>query len=139
MEARVIIMQFLAHLTHVLQPLDAFYFRSLKQEIRRHKAYEEFKSVKTKWDIISFLEDPLYHASCKRVIKKSFVLSGTYPPRYKVECIMNKSKSIKEILSENLSSVDNPMESSIDSQPSDTRLIQYSQPQSSYVSNNCTS
>jgi len=115
-QARVIIMQFPAHLTHVLQPLDAFYFRSLKQEIRRHKAYEEFKSVKTKWDIISFLEDPLHHASCKRVIKKSFVLSGTYPPRYKVE-MYNEQIKIKEILSENLSSVDNLMESSIDSQP----------------------
>ena len=52
----------------------------------------------------------------------------------KWKCIMNKSKSIKEILSENLSSVDNPMESSIDSQPSDTRLIHYSQPQSLHVS-----
>ena len=36
-QARIIIIQFPAHLSHVLQPLDAFYFRSLKQEIRRHK------------------------------------------------------------------------------------------------------
>jgi len=75
-KSKVIIFQFPPHLSHVLQPLDSHFFYYLKQEIRKHKTYEEYQQIKEKWDIIKFLEDPLYHACCKRCINISFKNSG---------------------------------------------------------------
>src|SRR5690242_19545068 len=86
----VLIHELPPHLTHELQPLDCFFFRNLKQEIRKHKALEDYFKISNKWDIIHFLEEPLYHACCKRAIRLSFEFAGVWSPRFKEEAIYNK-------------------------------------------------
>ena len=89
-EHNVIILQFPLHLTHILQPLDSFYFLKVKIEIRKAKASKRYREVKTKWDIIHFLEESLYLASSSRTIHESFRIAGVWPPQFKEECISSQ-------------------------------------------------
>lgn len=97
---KVIILQFPPHLTHVLQPLDALFFKILKAEIRRSKSSKKIEKVKDKWDVLDFLCSPLQRTSTIDTIRDSFRIAGTWPPRYKEECIVNKSVPLESILKE---------------------------------------
>jgi len=89
-EHGVIILQFPPHTTHVLQPLDANFFHKFKIEVRKAKSTDAYRKIKDKWDIIPFLESPLYCASNPQTIKDPFRIAGVHPPSFKEECIVER-------------------------------------------------
>lgn len=103
----VILLPFPSHFTHITEPLDNHFFNILKAQTNKFKSDPSFQTIKNKWEIIDFLEEPLYLSFSPKTIQKSFESSGIWPPNYKEKCQVNNYTSFESILTKNVTPSNN--------------------------------
>ena len=103
-ENNISIIQFPSNTTHLTQPLDASFFRILKDGIRSELLkVREKTGLLAKSDIPALLEDPWRKATCRGTILSSFEIPGIYPLKYKFDLLFkSNSEKLKTILNSEL-------------------------------------
>ena len=87
-ENNVIVVVFPANCTHLLQPLDANYFRILKDFIRYELSSKPFTR---QWSLCEILVDPYHKSIAPGTIKSSFEIPGIFPTAWKHDIYFKKS------------------------------------------------